>query len=170
MSIPQSVIEFAHSLEVRAIPGFEDYYITENGDVISMKSGLPYKLKPLLGRTGYFEVHLKGDDYKVHHLVLLAFCGERPAGPPQHIHARHLDGNPQNNHYSNLAWGTSSENARDRIMHGKHNRKALTPEDVRAIRAELSTGKSLSQIGREFGVTGALVGQIKRGVVWGWLD
>jgi hypothetical protein len=82
---------------------------------------------------GYVRVGLKrpGDrrprHYSVHRLVLWAFTGENP---PE-LDTRHLDGNPANNRWApgatddeiraaggNLAFGTASENAHDRVRHG----------------------------------------------------
>lgn len=53
----------------------------------------------------------------VHQLVLEAFGGPRPEG----MIARHLDDNPDNNHASNLAWGTYSDNLYDAIRNGTHS-------------------------------------------------
>ena len=51
----------------------------------------------------------------VHRLVLEAFVGPCPEG---HV-ARHLDDDKENNHLSNLSWGSESENAHDKIRNGK---------------------------------------------------
>ena len=60
----------------------------------------------------------------VHHLVLEAFKGPRP----DCLHeCRHLDGDPQNNWWWNLQWGTRQENANDRIAHGRSCRRELSP-------------------------------------------
>jgi hypothetical protein len=53
---------------------------------------------------------------KVHHLVLEAFVGPRPFGKE----CCHNDGNPGNNHVSNLRWDTRSSNVNDAIKHGTH--------------------------------------------------
>lgn len=55
---------------------------------------------------------------RVHRLVLTTFC--RPPLPGEVC--RHLDGNPANNRLGNLTWGTYSENAYDRVLHGNHFR------------------------------------------------
>ena len=71
----------------------------------------------------------------VHRLVLESFVGPCPSG---HV-ARHLDDNPENNHLSNLAWGTESENAHDKVRNGNdHHAKRdackwghpFTPDNV----------------------------------------
>ena len=58
----------------------------------------------------------------VHHLVLQAFVGPRPPG----LIACHGDGNPANNHVSNLRWDTPSANGRDTVAHGRHEKSLRT--------------------------------------------
>lgn len=55
--------------------------------------------------------------FKVHHLVLEAFVEPRPAG----LKGLHWDDDPNNNHVSNLRWGTSSDNQKDRVRLGTHH-------------------------------------------------
>jgi hypothetical protein len=50
----------------------------------------------------------------VHALVAAAFLGPRPEG----MQVRHGDGSKDNNHLSNLCYGTASDNVRDSIAHG----------------------------------------------------
>ncbi|WP_221625413.1 HNH endonuclease [Homoserinimonas aerilata] len=69
-------------------------------------------------RDGAHSVH------NVHRLVAFAFIGA-PTGPV----VRHLDGNPDNNAVTNLAFGTVAENNRDTIRHGRNvnaSRKTCT--------------------------------------------
>lgn len=55
---------------------------------------------------------------QIHRLVAGAFLGPRP----DDMEVRHLDGDPTNNHLSNLAYGTRSDNKNDRVRHGvDHN-------------------------------------------------
>jgi hypothetical protein len=67
---------------------------------------------------GYLRVSLVVGGKRIHRmahaLVCEAFHGPRPDGQE----VRHLDGSRDNNAPSNLAWGTKSENAKDRIRHG----------------------------------------------------
>jgi hypothetical protein len=53
-------------------------------------------------------------DVYVHVAVALAFHGPPPSPD---LLVRHLDGNPEHNWPSNLAWGTREENAADRERH-----------------------------------------------------
>ncbi len=73
----------------------------------------------------------------IHRLVLEAFIGPCPEG----MECRHFpDRNPANNNLSNLHWGTVSENALDRAIHGtnptgeNHGRAKLTNEEVSTAR------------------------------------
>lgn len=110
------------------IPGYEGrYFISDHGRVKSVryvKSRKEYttrylKLRP--GKKGHLRVSLLVDGVAhehrvVHQLVLEAFVGPRPLG----AHGLHWDDNPENNHVSNLRWGTGSENMYDRVRNGKH--------------------------------------------------
>lgn len=75
-------------------------------------------LSPSEGVGGYLRVNLRkgGRQTKklVHRLVLEAFVGPCPPGKE----CRHMDGNPKNSRVENLKWGTKSENALDRTIHG----------------------------------------------------
>ena len=101
----------------------EGYEVLESGKVISTRNwrGMQRRtLAPVLHR-GYLAVRLSAPDGKrlrvmVHQLVAHTYRGPRPS--PAH-QVRHLDGNPLNNHATNLAWGTASENALDRSAHGR---------------------------------------------------
>ena len=58
----------------------------------------------------------------IHILVAEAFIGPRPEG----CEVCHRDGNPKNNHVSNLRWGTRSENVKDAVRHGTHHSASRT--------------------------------------------
>jgi len=55
-----------------------------------------------------------GRGRKVHHLVLEAFVGTRPAGQQ----GAHWDGDRANNRLPNLRWTTASDNEKDKFRHG----------------------------------------------------
>lgn len=77
-------------------------------------------------RRGYLAVSLQIDGRSqrrsVHHLVLEAFCGPRPAG----MHGCHNDGNRRNNCASNLRWDTPQANIHDSIKHGTQAKTRVT--------------------------------------------
>lgn len=120
------------SEEWRDIPGWEGFYqISTNGEVRSL---------PREVRRGRQTLHLRGrmlrqssDVYprvtlydgstdrkstrKVHRLMALTFLGSPPPGADR---VCHNDGNPRNNHISNLRWDNQSGNMLDRTRHGRH--------------------------------------------------
>lgn len=108
--------------------------------------------------------------WEVQQLVAAAFIGSRPDG----LEVCHNDGNCQNNHASNLRYDTPYENIQDRKIHdgcnkGELNGQAkLTEEQVKEIKRKLieSDGKGVTAIAREYDVSHALIGKIKRGNIW----
>lgn len=116
--------------EWRPVPGYEGLYeVSNEGRVRSLdrvvhhssagKMTLKGKGKALTkGHGGHPVVGLSVDNCKrnveAHILVAAAFIGPRPEGKE----VCHNDGNPENNHVSNLRYGTRSENLLDRIKHG----------------------------------------------------
>lgn len=107
------------------IPGFPNYAINKNGDVISFVGGAPKLLKPWLGKNGYLTVTLHAHGIKVkryiHRLIAEMFI-DNPDGS---TFVRHLDDDKLNNDISNLAWGTYSDNRRDMAENGHEFRKAV---------------------------------------------
>lgn len=51
---------------------------------------------------------------KVHRLIRITFGGPCQPG----MECRHLNGNAEDNHLSNLCWGTQAENMQDCVRHG----------------------------------------------------
>ena len=88
------------------------YAVTCDGKVYSLRS--ERFLKPRLTQSGYYRVYLvhkkRRKHVAVHRLVSEAFI-PNPNNYPQ---VNHLDGDKQDNHFSNLEWCTSKEN----IHHG----------------------------------------------------
>lgn len=127
-------------------------------------------LKPKRGRGGYAIVNLSNSKIStryIHRLVAEAFC---PGAGPE---IRHLDGDLTNNNSDNLAWGTSKENAADRMRHGRvligenNHRAKLTDENVRTIRTLRGRGFSLSAIAKAISVGSSTVGRVVSGTAWG---
>jgi hypothetical protein len=125
----------------RAIPGCPGYDVSDDGRVMSHMLSKPHLMKLTTDKDGYQAVQLAVNKrqvwHRAHRLVLLAFVGPPPADKPL---TRHIDGDPTNNHVSNLAWGDNSENQRDRVAHGTDpnasreacdNGHDFTPENTR---------------------------------------
>jgi hypothetical protein len=110
-------------VEIPEKPGYE---ISDHGRVRSWRQGpvRPIKLVKNTARGGYLQFRLGAvsRNYKAHVEVLRLFVGPRLEGHD----GRHLDGNVDNNHLSNLAYGTRSQNMADTIGHGRHNNASKT--------------------------------------------
>lgn len=118
----------------KAIPGYEgSYEVSDDGQVRSVGKYVrcgrgegylrhyPPRLRSLyIDNAGYARITFKRNkatrNHLIHHLVLEAFVGPRPAG----MECRHLNGMPDDNRLENLRWGTSSENSLDVVRHGHH--------------------------------------------------
>lgn len=167
----------------RQIPGFPRHAVDENGTVISIcpVNGLgenrlwenAKRLNQSTDMHGYRRVCLRHNGLKhtvnVHRIVLTTFVGPRPNG----MECRHLDGNKTNNHLSNLAWGTRSENALDKILHGtkqwvgeKNSRSKLNPNDVLEIRRRAASGEKSVSIAKDFPVDHTSIAKIVVRKTW----
>lgn len=113
------------------------YEVKPDGRVISYSGWRGneegFELSQFPNAYGYPSVRLvvngKRKHVTVHSLVARAFHGEQPA-PGYEV--RHLDGNKTNNHFTNLAWGTTKQNADDRFLHGRTSRGEKHSAAIRA--------------------------------------
>ena len=91
----------------------------------------------------------------VHWLVLQAFRAEWPGG---RIECRHLDGDPGNNWWWNLQWGTRQENVDDKEEHGNlltcdtHPQAILTSALVAEARIRYAGGEGVRKISASMGI------------------
>ena len=92
---------------MKEIKGYENYKITEDGQVWS--SNINRYLKPSKDKDGYYKVTLsKNSEQKqffVHRLVAETYL----ENPDNKKTVDHIDGDIHNNHYTNLQWATYSE-------------------------------------------------------------
>lgn len=88
---------------------YRDYWIVENGKVISTRNTHGYRiLKPRPKNGGYLFVFVDGLECAVHRLVATAFL-PNPDNKPE---VDHIDRDVTNNSLSNLRWVTTQENAK----------------------------------------------------------
>ncbi|AHB31716.1 HNH endonuclease [Mycobacterium phage Bernardo] len=111
------------------VVGYEGKYeISDEGLVRSIRrKGSPGRvLKPYIHK-GYWYAKLWSDNREtrvlIHRMMLLAFVGDPPEGAP---FALHRDDIPAHNVLSNLRWGSDADNARDRVINGRHNQARKT--------------------------------------------
>ena len=144
------------------------YEVSNHGQVRSVKTG---KLKKITTdkktNRPFLNIWKKNKQsvIRIHKLVLEAFVGKKPDG----MECCHNDGNPFNNHISNLRWDTPKNNHADKVKHGTTNRgercgtAKLTLEQVRAIRKDDRLQKIIA---KEYEVQQSLISRIKNGVRW----
>ena len=156
-------------MELKAIPGFQDYFINREGKVFDSNNN---NIKTFIDSKGYLSV-VQVKRIRIHRAILLAFEpeNEKPI-------IRHLDGNKLNNNIKNLKWGTAKENILDSIKHGTHistigkvkrgeknfNSK-LTNNDILIIRSR-SKNEKLIDIAKDYPVCVATIGKIVRLERW----
>lgn len=159
--------------EWRVVPGFPDYDVSNDGRVRSRRRGGARILQPGVVRHGYLQVQLfcetgKRVYFSVHHLVLLAFVGPRPAG----MEVCHNNGKPNDNRIENLRWDTRSNNHADKIKHGTAQRGSRNPgakltfESVNLIRSKRAAGIRIRVLSKEFGVCPTTIDNICHGRTW----
>ena len=157
----------------KPVKGLEDRYaISSIGRLKRTAPGkktYPGKIlaTPVSG-TGYASAHLGyGRDRKtrnVHRMVAEAFLP--PPEDAAQCYVAHKNGNPSDNRVENLYWARPAENSHDQFLHKRSkgvsdpNRKRLTDDDVRAIRAD---ARKLVDIAKDYGLTSSAVGRIRRG-------
>ncbi len=116
-----------HTYPIPNVPGYE---ITEDGEVYSVDYNWRGYGKRQMAQhpnsDGYPSVRLTvgrtRKRYTVHKLVAQTFIN----GPSENCDQLcHCDGNKNNNHYKNLRWGNSQDNAIDREKHGNTSRGLL---------------------------------------------
>lgn len=167
------------------IPGCETAYAVSNhGNVKSLsrhviggrgkRQYVPEKLlKQVKDSDGYSVVSIRFNDasrrvMKVHRLVLITFVGHS-----DNI-CCHGDGNKENNHLSNLRFGTAKDNADDRTKHGikvgalgeSNGVAKLTVKEVHEIREWLTYKLSHKKIAKMFNVCSESIRKIAIGKTW----
>ncbi len=170
---------------MRDIPGYEGLYaVTENGEIWS------YPKMTLVGRngglrkdggkflnqytvhSGHLRVYLFGKVMQIHRATALAYL----PNPERFPFINHMDGNPANNHLSNLEWCNAHHNSKHAFdlgltrmptQKGEANSRAkLTEDQVRSIRKLYAAKSNASAIARQFGLNPKTVWEICKYKKW----
>ena len=109
----------------KKVPGFSNYSVTNEGEVISHRFGKNRTLATS-STSGYKSVSLVNDksqckNFQVHRLVAQVFL----KNPKEHPIVNHRDGNKLNNTLANLEWI-------DRKGNAQHYEKVIKPKYVKA--------------------------------------
>ena len=155
---------------MKEIQGYPGYFVSEDGQIISKKTGRV--LKPSLTK-GYRQAILciKGKPHSryVHRLVAQAFI-PNPENKPE---VNHKNGIKDDNRVENLEWCTAAENIRHAQDTGlkpalkgeAHGNSKLTEEQVREIKQN-TQGLSQRALGKLYGVSAAIVNRVRAGKAW----
>jgi len=165
-------------VEYRDLVDWPGYRVGSDGTVWSrLKPGVGVigdewrQLRQRLDKYGYPRVNIYRDHVMfvrtVHQLVLGAFFSRPPSSE-----CRHLDGDSTNNRIENLRWGSVSDNAIDRVVHGTcpllrkgidHPQGKITDEEVVEIVDAARSGTSTcAELADRFGISEKYVLQLKR--------
>lgn len=158
--------------------GLGSYEVSNKGNVRRTFKGNKYPagyiLKPQKNKWGHLSVFLTSHQngnrkhFFVHRLVAFAFLEINP----DFKMVLHKDGNPENNHVSNLKWGNNSDNMKDRVKHGwrpngeKNSSHKLTASQVRRIKNMLKKGMTCTDISKKYPVHRVTISRIKRKINW----
>ncbi len=144
----------------KGVVGYEGLYkVSECGEVLNTKSNR--LMKSYLHGRGYDRIGLTSQGLQRNHYVH-RLVGDAFLEPPEHIdqtQINHIDGNKNNNHYSNLEWVTPSENMKHAVRIGLLKTPISIKEKDKEVMAYLYIHTRLSQdeIADAFGVSAATV-------------
>lgn len=159
----------------KEIIGHENYFIYNTGKVFSMKTNKFLTSTP--DNKGYYKVTIDKKSYSIHRLVAKYFV----PNPYNKNQVNHIDGNKNNNKYTNLEWCTGSENMKHAFENGlneiSEERKEKSKKKI--IQIDLKTNKqikifdSADDVEKELGIhhgniAGVCKGRRKSAGGFGW--
>lgn len=118
----------------KTIPEFEDYMVSNFGNIIKNVNSNYFLLNPKIDSSGYKRVTLTKNNNKynrqVHRLVMLSFY---PCENSDELLVNHKDENPSNNNLENLEWCTHLYNVHygtgiERMKANQHCKKVICLE------------------------------------------
>lgn len=144
---------------VLPISNFNNYYISENGNLYSLVNIKPKLIKPFIDSHGYYCYILVNDNNvrvhkKTHRLVAENFVNN--PNPLEFIVVNHKDENKLNNNYLNLEWCTSQYNVTYSL-----GKKCCMVDNYGTI---LSVHDSISDLAITYGVDSSTASKQCRGI------
>ena len=141
----------------KVIEGYENYTIYEDGKVYSNKSKKFLKIRTNAQGRYFVAIYneVKQVNKRIHRLLAEAFI----PNPNNYPLVRHLNDDCTDNRLCNLAWGTRSDNEKDKYRNGhKIHLRKLSEEQVIAI---FHDPRTCLEIAKDYPVGKSTVGNIK---------
>lgn len=148
--------------ELKLIKGSKTDYITPSGEIYKDYGNNKFFHKAQWTTWGYWYCNItypEGQKQKRVHILVAEVYVPNP-DPEKNTIVMHIDSNKENKHYTNLKWGTTSENTKQAYEEGMaHNDKSW--EDSQSIHVcqfdlnqnLLKKYGSVSECSRETGIT-----------------
>lgn len=149
---------------------FKGYYATEEGKIISMKSGKQHEKKVTFDDWGYPRIQIwdknKPMFKRIHQLVAEAYMGKTPEG----MQIDHVDGNKLNSRPDNLEFVTPSENLKRAYKLGLRERNIKLSDDTWVeLLNRINEGESIREIAKEYGIHESSIHAVRRGHKRKWM-
>ncbi|MEM6367904.1 MAG: HNH endonuclease [Myxococcota bacterium] len=123
----------------------DNWAVNDRGQACYFFRGAWHLAKATPNARGYCSIGSVEKSTYLHRAVTEAFHG---APPHPRAHARHLDGDANNNHPQNLRWGSAYDNAQDRRRHGRYARGAQHPAAKRSGVDDLKAAFAVQEVRR----------------------
>lgn len=137
--------------EYRYHPEIEGLKTNEDGSEIFLNEvAVEIKVRKS-GNHPFRYFYYKGNQIGLARLIMECWNGMPPT--PK-LSAKHIDGNYNNYHYTNLQWGANGGNAK--------NPPKLNPEQKAEVLAKIKAGKCDSEIAKEYGVSRNAIFNIRK--------
>ena len=159
----------------KRIPGLEDYFVSEDGDIMSTKYTKVSFLHPRKNNRGYLCISLfcggRAKTFPIHRLVAMAFLPNYD----ETLEVNHKDCNKLNNNVTNLELVTHKQNIRhanqNNLMNHpkgeKHYAAKLSEEQVLEIKRMYSKyGLSRKFFAKRYNVSSQVIDAILTGKSW----
>lgn len=144
---------------LKPIPGYDGYFVSVSGRVLSTRKGSPKYLKSYINSNGYRTVKTAKGHLFIHRAIALAYL---PLVEGR-TEVNHKDGNKQNNDVHNLEWTTRGDNVLHAMRNGLHSNRE-TP----ICGVEEGTGNGLWLVSqakaRKYGFTQSNVNKCLKGL------
>ena len=122
VSLYRESADGTEGIDMKKIDGFDGYFITRGGDVMSIKTGSLKKRAPQKTMHGYLAVGLYDSSVKVHMIKIHRLvAGAFIANPDSKPQVNHLNLIKTDNRVENLEWATAKENMMHSFANGRES-------------------------------------------------